>query len=532
MFRNVRAGIALLCVVCFAVQCVLGDEVNALAALFALFTSCVTIYYALRVELIRLRPMSFLFLTGLSVATSTTALVAQSFTLRAISYNLEVPVQTFLFSALLQLLAILVDLVYAHSRLMSQATISLRRFYLRALPVARTPDALTLWTLGLAGLSCLVFVQTDFMAEGQVTGGVLTKFAQASQPLAVLPLYLLFPSVFGGSTSKVTRFWLALYMAAIIAVSVVRNTRGGFAELMLGAGLAFVVGILPYRSQLSKRAASATIVVALFAIPTMGFLSDLSTAMLIARGSRQAVSGIELTQLTVANLANRQLLNDAEDAMAIISGDYTEHYIDNSLVGRLAKTKFIDLSLAEGADLTETYREQARAEFTARLLGSLPAPVLRLVAPDLDKNERAYSSGDFYRWASGRGERGSFVTGTSLGDGLALLGWGYWFLQPALYMLILVMFSALVVPQTGQERATRGRFTIPALLVMPTVFLRGLLTESFAEQFGLITRYYIQTVFVTLIFIILVDVFIRPFFKTANTSVGARHTTRQELAAK
>jgi len=168
----------------------------------------------------------------------------------------------------------------------------------------------------------------------------------------------------------------------------------------------------------------------------------------------------------------------------IVASEYNEDYIANPLLGRFVYTKFVDLNMASALALTRSQVDEARGVSWIKLLMFLPTPVLKEVAPNIDKNDYTFSGGQFYYFMTrGVGLEGELSSGSSIADGLAIANVFY---LPLLAMLVLINFCFFdSLTKSNQGFPTYSGL---ALLNIWIVFSNGVMGESFAGQVGGIVR--------------------------------------------
>jgi hypothetical protein len=211
------------------------------------------------------------------------------------------------------------------------------------------------------------------------------------------------------------------------------------------AGLCWALAWLDEPASSSK----TTIVIwmAALAISPIAYagLARISTAIVIARSERAELSATDLIHHTLAIAGNDNLIEARNVRDGILTSGYNEIYIPNHFVARLVMTKYIDLNLTHAMALSAANVGEIRALAIQRLTAGLPTPFIRFFGIDLDKENLEFTSGDVYRFFASRGPLGENTTGSSLVDGLVLLGPFFWLLAPAYFCLCFTIFDALAI---------------------------------------------------------------------------------------
>jgi hypothetical protein len=225
-------------------------------------------------------------------------------------------------------------------------------------------------------------------------------------------------------------------------------------------------------------------------------LSDLATAMVIARDQRSNVSPLELIEITLSNFQDKTLIEERRrrDA-AILNGEYNENYVNNPIFARFVYTKFVDVNMTNALLLTDSQAQEVRRTAWARILALLPTPVIQYFNIDVDKTDLLFSSGDIYSYIAKSIELGGFTTGSEIPDGLTIFGLVFW---PVLALFVLVQF---IVYDALSVTDKTGKLVISAvaLLNIVPIFTLGVMQESVANQVSAIVRGIPQLIFLYLI---------------------------------
>jgi hypothetical protein len=408
---------------------------NIAAACIVLASSLAVLLYINWSGAIQTHPLSTFALFGFCMSTQLGALLVQSATWTPLALNLRQPVETFATLAFYQGIALIAHGMY---RLFSQPALpkksSLIRAGLEKLGLYATPTVGTLWIMGLIGLF-------NFLLAGG--GDFGSKVSQGLTFVAWAP-FLIPMYVFQQGTSycnvKRNYFFLALYMGLIALLGIAANARG----LMLSGAMTIALfALLSAMRSTQKVTASRVTQVGMAAI-LMGALSipvtDLVTAMVIARKVRDHASTAKMVEETFYYFQQPQLLNAKreEDKFISVQSKYDETYFASPLMGRLVETKFHDNALYFSSRIS-LQDEEKMLDITGDFFWStLPDPMLKAMAIDVEKKDLNFSMGDYISHLGGGGELGGRKTGSGFAQGISIFGYFfpliYWLVCPILFL--------------------------------------------------------------------------------------------------
>lgn len=474
---------------------------NVFAATIAAAVGVLVVQYAIRREGFLHHPISSLMLFILSCVTGTTALVAQSIGWRAMTFNLNMPVQTFSLGAAFVVLALVAHLVYRRAAPLQRARLSLTHGLYSRLGLMATPTEAQFWIMGAIGLAAVWFVGTaNSHVEYGDSGG---KFLRAIFHFAYAPFLIPFlPYLFGRSLrpSALSRFLVPAYFALLVVVALARNSRGMFGAAIVLVLMCLMMALFTGRLKLRPRVVVSGLIALTLSVPLMSTLADVSTAMLVSRSGRADVSSEHLIAETIDAFNNKPLLNAYRDVASKVTGSYNEVYISNDFLNRFSVTKYIDLNLYHTRNISPYQVDAARNLMMDRIIAMVPTPLLRAVGVDLDKSSLMLSAGDLYRSYSvgaslGDGAGlGNLTTGSSLVDGTVIFGALFY---PMFF--VFVIFAYLIYDAFATIGGRSQVVVSPAVLM--SIFSIMFFTFSSAEvaisTIG-VTRGYVEMIFLYL----------------------------------
>ena len=467
------------------------SQTNLATAVIAGVSSILTALYVFRRGVMTVTPISSLIVFGLGFTLLLGPLTFQTLDWRPIAFNLDAPVAAVGTAAFASLLACLTHAIYRALPPCGIASQALARTVHTALFVFRTPTNVQLWLMGFIGIAATWTTGTADAGQAVEYGDVGGKLLQAFSPFILAPAFIVIaPYLFPSRAAKPPN-WIQLlaYFGLVLVLAFARNSRGGFAVILFVLILCLATAVWTGRLKPDRRAALGGLAAIVIGLPALSFLSDVSTAMLIHRSARNEVSATELIERTLETAGDPIALKNYRAKASIIDNRYNEIYIASDFLGRLTLLKFLDLNIRHTQGITESQKDYARHIFVQRLLANLPTPVLTRIGLDVDKSTLKFSGGDVYRFIASRGEKGAYVTGSALADGLAIMGLLFW---PFLMVLALVSFvinDAFVRYGSGW-----GLFISPAILFqVDKLFMFGLNGDNLANVIGGLLRGYPQS---------------------------------------
>lgn len=477
------------------------SAVNLASASIAFASSMAVLLYLLWTPAIHTHPVSTFALFGFCATTQMGALLGQSAMLTSLSDNLRQPMQTFAMLAGVQLLALLTHTGYRWVlNPVNDSRESLPRQLLRGLGLYQAPGTGTLWFMGYMGLIAFVI--------GGGREGTFFKVLQGMGFLTwapfLIPMYLLEQ---GRSYCNPRRQFphLVFFMGLVVLLGLAANARqvmlSGFVTIGLFGLLLALRSTTPVRVGQVLRLGLLGLVLAAISIP----LSDLATAMAVARKARGFISAPQMVQETFRYYGQPDVLQAEQDklASATTNSQYDEFYFANPLLARLVETKFHDNALYFASTLSPSDVDQL-AETSAKMVAVLlPQPVINKLGWKIDKNDYEFSMGDYLAHLSYGGPLGGYRTGSMLGQGSALFGAGF----VAFYVLVCLLAFSLFDLLSYRRGQGQVLLSAVAMLAIWKLFQNGLTGESIHSWLGLFVRALPQNILIFLVFALVGRVF-------------------------
>lgn len=409
-------------------------------------------------------------------------------------FNLNYPVSVFIHS-FLAFLALLGAFILYKNHLNA-----LRKFltsFLKRLNFYEIPTKIQFWLIGIMGLSSIVVERVIFDGYGEdKTSSEFLSFITGIQPYSYLPLLLLFPAVFSDSKNyeklKVSRLLLLVYIAVLVILGIMANSRGLFMQGITTVGLVYFLGLILGRLDFQIIRARNVLIAFSGIWLITGPLSDLGTAMVAVRGLRGDIPPKALMEATLRTYQDKDALKAYRELSDFKVRDWDESYFNNIFLSRFSNLKYSDASLQQAFQIRNPDGQMQDIVY-GKYLSVIPQPLLDLLGVPLDKNFYGNASfGDFlYMRNSGTGY-GGFRTGNFLGMGLATFGW--WYLG-VLFIGVILLFN-FIDSFILYEKGTYHLSVIGLLSILFCFTYFGVSTpsESVTNVFHYITRGWIQTV--------------------------------------
>jgi hypothetical protein len=316
-------------------------------------------------------------------------------------YKLKMPLEAFGYTALVAVTIALAHLVYRHLSFLGGLRGSVQEMGLRKLGLFTPPSILQLWFFG--GIGSLAAVLLFFVFDGANSAdvGFLPQLVHAIRPFSYAPFLIPLVSLFGSQQrpSRIQYVLVVIYVGFTLGMAMVANARAVFAVPMLTFLLAVFFAFLTGRLSLKMLSFRVVAVGVVFVLLAVVVLPDLATAMRVVRAKRGNVGPMELATATIETFFDKKALRNywaINRAMAGSAGSWDEDYLQNEFLQRFSLIKFTDLSLYFSRSFGDADRTKLRGFSDARLISSLPNPVIRFLGLPVRKTSvMSMSFGDF-----------------------------------------------------------------------------------------------------------------------------------------
>lgn len=465
---------------------------NAIPAMLCGVSSAGLLLYMWRTSAFRHSPVSALALLGFTFTAQLGALLFQTIRLEPFAKNLRAPELTFQTLAVMHIVAALGHSLSLNFRPLNRISDFVSTKLLLPLGALKTREPLYLWLLALPGLFSLVGQTASF-------GNVFGKFLEATEFLTWLPFLIVAYYKAEGDTYCDIRRQAPLligYALLIAALGLARNARGLMFTGPATVTLIYLVISLRAPQGMTRKSLARWLIALSVLIVSVFSLSNLVTAMAIARENREDATRVEMIRLTAEALMDDQKMQQHRDTgyLKRLTTMYDETYLENPIMSRLTETKFHDNIFFLGGLMGDEQISRIVDEEIRSIIVLLPQPMLDALDIDIQKFEHLYSIGDVYIHLAYGYPLGGFVTGSVFGDVYTLCG-PYW--PVAALLLFTVTFIAL----NSLNTPTGLHISPVALCLAWPIFLYGVGGESIAAKVGFLLRALPQKV---LVFVVLV----------------------------
>ncbi len=468
-----------------------GSIVNIASACIVLASTMSMLLYIGGTRAMELQPLSTFAIFGFCVTTQLGALLSQTVAWTSLSQSLYAPLRTFGTLAFYQGVAMCVHAVYCFLFHRDPQHPSLPRQVLGQLGLYNAPPAAALWIMGLIGLTSFAF------SNGT---GVMNKISSGFNFLTWAPFLLpIYQRAAGDSyfPSSLVRPLFALYTLVVCVLGLAVNARGIMFFGVVTVGLCYLSVGMRSSAAVTPGACWRVATVAVLALLLLEPLSNLATAMQVARAARGKVSAVEMIQSTFEIMGRPYLIEQYRDAdRAAQRKAYDEYYIANPMLTRFVETKFHDNSLHFAAMLaTEDGKERLRQYTIDTLWYAFPSPLLSLLHVSVNKEQMNFSMGDYLLHLARGLPLYGYKTGSIFAEGMVDLGMLFPFAYALLCFAKYLLFDLLTI------RESSGQTAITALAIMKLweLFVYGITAESVGKMFTFIVRDCFQMIFIYLL---------------------------------
>lgn len=485
--RRIALGVLLICALG---QLLIDASARNLVCVFiAAVASAITFQFVIRGSVFRAVPLPALVVLGFNVSTMSGALIAQTASLRSLVFNLQVPEITFALCALFQVSLLVALFTFLSSSTLRAASRTVTRRVFKRMGIMQAPAPGQLWIMGFMGSAAMAWTASQGLAGQIQYGDVGAKFVHGLSYLAFAPFLLpildkTFPSAHPTTRGKVSSWPLIGYLALLVLIAMIRNSRGAFAMGVANLGMAALVLILMGQLHVTAKLRRRLAIGAMILLIAAPILSDLATAMVVVRGQRTEVSSMDLVQRTVSAFNDKQALEGYRHAAAILtgSGEYEENYLANPFVARFVQTKFFDNSLSYEDTRTGQHASHLWDITLDKIAALLPTPLLRGLGIGISKENLQFSIGDaLYNAHSGTG-LGGYRTGSPVGHGMALMG-------PLIFVAAIPLFLLTFMALQSLTTSVGSFVFISPVILLQLMSVYGLAAgDSLLDPIGLMLR--------------------------------------------
>lgn len=358
-------------------------------------------------------------------------------------YSLFVPVETY-FNRFIYAICLLI----AYGLSTSKNSFALSNFFVqinRSLKVSAYLPSRIVWYLGLVGL----FV---FLLKFAGLPEAVEKFFEGFGFLLYFPFILIVPPYSLLKKNQLERNLLIGYFLIMVLISFISNSRMALIAPIGTICGAWLISFFAGLSVVTEKLLIRALTFAVLGVFLIGVFSDLSTAILITRGSRSTNTVEEQISGTIEKFNDKEALENYRLQQISISQidfsvnlDWKENYLRNPILARFVQIKFDDNLFYRISKLSPENIEELRQKTIDKILAVFPTPIMNILQITVDKKVvNTYSTADLIDTLSGNNSLGFFLTGSLPAHSYALFGWWYPFVITFIYYLIFSIFGALL----------------------------------------------------------------------------------------
>jgi hypothetical protein len=480
-------GLQVICLACWFAQLVIdGGQENIIATSLVVASSSLVLQYLRLSQAMVTQPLTSFALLGFTASSQLVALISQTIEWVAFTQYLRAPVLTFQVLATAHAVVVLAHFTYRHFAPLTNASSFIGRKILSPLNAHRIPTPTAIWMLSGVGLVAVAF---GGGVVGDVGGKILGGFIFLIWLPYLIPIYI---KVVGpGYCNQRLQYSLLIgYTVIIMILALVKNGRAMLFAAPVQLTFMLILESCRVPAPLSRRAVTGIVGAALGTLLLMPALSDMVTAMELARAKRATATPQEIIEDTVDAFFDKDRLRLYKEAShgRFIYTPYDENYLSNPLLARFTETKFHDNMIYFGSALDDAGRDTLIENQIGKTLAIIPQNFFDFLEIKYKKTNYEYSSGDFYLHLDHGARVGGYATGSVWADLYVIFG--IWF-PVALFTLITISFILL----DANSRFGQGMFICPTVLCsMWSLYLYGIGGESLSYKILQITRGFIQPI--------------------------------------
>lgn len=403
------------------------------------------------------RIISMLTMLGVNIGAMSGPLIYQSVTFKAITYNLNSSVETFLYVGLFLVSLTIGHFLYIHFTVFLKLKNTLTNKIFVPLSIFKRPPDSMLWFLGLLSLYSLWASATTTIEYGDA----VDKFVAGLNVFTSAPFLIPFLNRNNlHNTHKRTFYFLILYFVILLIFGVVRNSRGVFASVIFSMMIFMFMLYFTGQMRIKKKIIILAGVLISPALIIFSYFSDLAIAMVLARSQRADITGFDFLSLTFNYLTDTSAIENYKNinGSPVVMSGYNEIYINNPIFARLVTIKFDDNMFFYSKNFN-IQQKMAILDFTLnKIIALLPTPIINFLSIGLNKADLEYSFGDMVYYLSTHILISGYKLGSMTVHGMLLFS-GFYFALVVIITPIIFSFCdsftkkiTFVISSTNQKK--------------------------------------------------------------------------------
>ncbi len=500
------------------------DTKNFVASFVLIYGWLIIRYFVLTSINLRLFPVSFLMILGLSMFYYVLPMPLTLLEFKPVTFNLNVPYLTFWHHFLFVNVIVFTHKLYT---LISKGKNIFRSVLLKT-DFYVVPTNKLIWITALLGLfgSFYNYFIYDYWHK-EVTDRNFLYYINS-----ILAAYIWMPVIIPFVKFRYNKFveskksnkFIIIYSVFVFIVAIASNWRTVlFSGIVLFISMYSIGVLLEYYNL--KRAITPKnliLIIALFFIVT-GPLVDLGYTMLIVRGERYTLSTVDFLKKTIDVYNDKDMIDRVkkngigENGIKLNLNKWNEDYLHNVILNRFVNLKISDncLFYAKKAGYQNPLMQK---ELVNQIKAFTPNVLLKSFDIKYSKKTESssYSIGDYlYSIAiKDSSVRGSAIISSMPGVGMAF--WGYWYLLVLIPMFLIIfsMFDSFVYIK---NRSIVFSYFFFVMLTQIVNYFND--RHVYIFEFRFILRTYFETIIIFLIMMKVVRIIIRIFSKKTNNKL-------------
>lgn len=501
--------------ICFLIlltvcQLLIDYEYESIISTFICFFCSMVSFFYLKKAWEKGYVFSSIPILGALIGTQLGPLFFQTINMGSVNFNLRMSYITFLNTGLFLLSLIVGHFLYINSNKMNLLKNTLTLSFKKISLFEDIPGKLVIVLTGLAFFS-VYYGSVNEVDIGNVGG----KFLAIFSVFTMLPLAYFVQGIQNGDKSKKWYFTITiLYFIALIILGVLKNSRGIFANFSLCMLLMLCYFLYINKIKITKKISLFGVFLIIPLLYVFKILTAMSGAIILARGSRDELNGMEFLNLSfeyLKGILSEEIREYGVNANVVENLDsYNEFYLNNDFISRLLTIKFNDNIFYYSSLLDVSQYGKINQYFIDKTIALLPQPIINIFTDDFEKKYYTdYSYGDWIYYSLAGGELGGFKLGSITGSGLNLFGYLFFpiviFTTPFLY----AFFDSFVL----RSKELNGRNYITNFSIISILFIFTMFSipnsDSIFVIIGLLLRGLMQTILIYLIMFLLYKLFIK-----------------------
>ena len=491
-----------LLILIFIVQCSIRFTIsNIISALICVITSWIAILYLKKIWK-RGYFLSSIPILGGVVGTQFGPLFFQTLSLNSVDFNLRLPILTFLYTGIFLLTLIIGHFLYTNSIYTNRIKSTIQNGYNRLGLYEDMPIAVA---IGLTGLSfySIYFKVTNDVQIGDAGG----KFLEIFMVFTVIPLAYFVQQIQNKKSSQTKNFIiLGIYFILLVALGLFKNSRGTFATFALSSIIFIIYFFYTNRLIFTKKIFYITCIVIFPLILFFKLLTVVSGAIILARGERKDINGMEFLKISYEYFKDIYLGNIDEYGVNVNvvenMDSYNELYLYNDFLSRLIRVKFSDNILYYSSFLSINDYYKVNVFYIEKSIALLPQQILDIINLGYQKsNYLFYSYGDWIYSLSQGGGLGGFKVGSIVGSGINLFGIWFFIITIIISPYFFAFIDSLNKNNKTQDGDSKNTvISVMGVLVFYKLFLLAN-SDSIMTLISFLLREFWQTLLIYILFL-------------------------------